>query len=156
MPRQHCAPPTAAPSRYIYFLDVSINFGGDADGDHPFHFAGGEGMLLRGVTVRGSNSDGAPFRTRVRRPGAGWCCAGRCSARMPYSYALPQPSCMRCLARALWQVMLCCNCDLLSALRLRLQEAVKLNQVQGAYIESCDIALATDNAIDAVSVQVGG
>lgn len=30
-----------------------------------------------------------------------------------------------------------------------------MNQCKGVYIEECDFAIATDNAIDAVAVQVG-
>ncbi len=36
-----------------------------------------------------------------------------------------------------------------------MQEVVKLNQCRGVYIEHCDFAVSTDNAIDAVAVQVG-
>lgn len=35
-----------------------------------------------------------------------------------------------------------------------LQEAVKVNQCKGVYFEECDFAIATDNAIDAVAIQV--
>ena len=40
-------------------------------------------------------------------------------------------------------------------IRLPPQEVVKFNQCKGVYVEQCDFAVATDNAIDAVAVQVG-
>lgn len=82
--------------RYLYFIGIRINFGGDSDGDHPFHAEGVTGLLMRKVRVRGK-ATGTPST----------------------------------------------------------REVVKFNQCKGVYVEQCDFAVATDNAIDAVAVQYG-
>jgi hypothetical protein len=51
--------------RYLYFIGINITFAGDEDGDHPFHCESCIGLLMRAVKVRGSNSDGARYKTRV-------------------------------------------------------------------------------------------
>ncbi|EFN57900.1 hypothetical protein CHLNCDRAFT_141944 [Chlorella variabilis] len=81
--------------RYLYFIGIRINFGGDSDGDHPFHAEGVTGLLMRKVRVRGK-ATGTPST----------------------------------------------------------REVVKFNQCKGVYVEQCDFAVATDNAIDAVAVQI--
>lgn len=141
LPRSSLSPSCS----YLYLLNFSILHPGNADGDHPFHAASCTGLLLRKLVIKGTRTARAPVinareaaKVSADRVvilwsstlGASW---GACA--LP----LRPPRCPLPLNQQ----------SPLPPLLARTQ----FNQVQGLYVESCDISVATDNAIDAVAVQ---